>query len=123
MMRWTAWLVVAACSSASSSRAPVTPGPPPGDPPAAPSGPTERECEELITHAVALGIDERAAQPAGPATTQADHEAVRRKLRDDFLTGCRALPRDVLRCAMAATTLPALAACQPRISRVSAEPE
>jgi hypothetical protein len=29
------------------------------------------------------------------------------------MTGCRALSRDTFRCAMAATTLTALAACQP----------
>jgi hypothetical protein len=102
-------MFVAACSSASTARQPTPP--PPDERSSAPSGPTDRECEELITHAVALGIDERDAQP--PATTQADHEAVRRKLRDDLLAGCRALPRDIYRCAMAATTLSALAACQP----------
>jgi hypothetical protein len=102
--------LLAACSSAATPH-----GQPPrssGDPPPlAQSAPTERECDELITHAVALGIDERAARPE--RTTQADHEAVRSKLREDFVTGCRALPRDALACALAARTLSELAACQP----------
>jgi hypothetical protein len=104
-------MFVAACASASTARDPAPPAPP-TERPGPPTGPTERECDELITRAVALGIDERAARP-GPATTQADHEAIRRKLRDDFLAGCRTLPRDAYRCAMAAPTLSAFAACQP----------
>jgi hypothetical protein len=116
-MRWIAWLAVAACSSGSTAREPVR-SLPTGDP-AAEAAPSERECDELITHAVALGIDERAAHAAHQAhsgespTTPADHEALRRKLHEDFMTGCRSLPRGAFRCAMTASTLAALAACQP----------
>jgi len=144
-MRWITGLVVAACSS--GSPAPSHPLPRPEasrratPPPAAQAAPSERECDELITHAVALGIDERreaigGGDPAGSAggaggkapreiderrektlqTTPADHEAVRRKLHEDFMAGCRALPRGAYRCAMAATSLPALVACQPTLS-------
>lgn len=111
-MRWIAWLFVAACSSGSTSQRPVQPTPT-GEPatPAA-AGPSERECDELITHAVALGIDERTAHPTEPRTTEADHEVVRRKLHEDFVTGCRALSHDAFHCAIAASTLTALAACQ-----------
>lgn len=111
-MRWIAWLFVAACSGGSS--APAHPEPIPTlPPPAAQPAPSERECDELITHAVALGIDERIAPAAGAqTTTQADHEAVRRSLHEDFMTDCRVLPRAALRCAIAAPTLAALAACQ-----------
>ena len=107
-MRWIAWLFVAACSGGSS--APAHPAPiPTTPPPATEAAPSEPECDELITHAVALGIVEAGgAQP----TTQADHEAIRRGLREDFMTGCRELPRAALRCAIAAPTLDALAACQ-----------
>jgi hypothetical protein len=107
-VRWIAWLFVAACSGGSS--APAHPAPiPTTTPPATEAAPSEAECDALITHAVALGIDEAAGtQP----TTQADHEAVRRGLREDFMTGCRTLPRAALRCALAAPTLDALAACQ-----------
>jgi hypothetical protein len=92
----------------------VHPAPPPAD-----DAPSEAECDQLITHAVALGIDEeRASRGVGTPTapparsTESDHEAVRRALHDDFLADCRALPRDAYRCAMAAPTLAALAACQ-----------
>jgi hypothetical protein len=76
--------LLTACSSGPASH-PQHPPRPTGDPPPPQSAPTERECDELITHAVALGIDERAARPE--RTTQADHEAVRRSLREDFVTG------------------------------------
>jgi hypothetical protein len=82
---------------------------PTAPPPAAQAAPSERECDELITHAVALGIDEAAG---AQTTTQADHEAVRRGLREDFMAACRELPRAAWRCAIAAPTLDALAACQ-----------
>jgi hypothetical protein len=79
----------------------------------APAGPSERECDELITHAVVLGLDEHREHPDGPRSTEADHEAVRRKLHEDFMAGCRGLPRSAYRCAMATTQLAALSACQP----------
>lgn len=78
-----------------------------------PAGPSERDCDELITHAVALGIDEQAARATGPHTTEADHEAVRRRLHEDFMSGCRTLSREAVRCAVAASSLSALAGCQP----------
>ena len=112
-MRWIAWLFVAACSSGST--APEHPQPLAVErdaSPPAPAGPGERECDELITHAVALGIDEQAARPAEQRATEADHEAVRRKLHEDFMTGCRMLPRDAFRCAIAANTLVEFAGCQ-----------
>ncbi|HET7505988.1 MAG TPA: hypothetical protein VFK02_33440 [Kofleriaceae bacterium] len=115
-MRWLPWLVVAACSGGSGSPPARRPISPPAAPAPAEAGPSERECDELITHAVALGVDEQAAGAAEPRTTAADHEAVRRQLHDDFLTGCRALPREAYRCAIAATSLTGLAGCQPSAS-------
>ncbi|HEU4728038.1 MAG TPA: hypothetical protein VFT22_09125 [Kofleriaceae bacterium] len=114
-MRWIAWLVVAACSGGSGPPAGHGPLPPPLAPPPAEAGPSERECDELITHAVALGIDEKAGAPA-PRTTAADHEAVRRQLHEEFMTGCRTLSREAVRCAIAATSLTGLAGCQPSAS-------
>ena len=123
-MRSLLWLVVAACSSWSAWSASsgcsggagpgAHPAPPtPGAPAAAdPGAPGEQACDELITHAVALGIDEQAAHPTAPQATAADHEAIRRSLRDEYLAGCRALSREAYRCAMAATTLAQLSACQ-----------
>jgi hypothetical protein len=113
IVRWIAWLFVAACSSGAT--APEHPQPPPAASdasPPAPAGPGERECDELITHAVALGIDEQAARPAEQRATEADHEGVRRKLHEDFMTGCRGLPREAFACAISATTLTELAGCQ-----------
>ncbi|HEX3758862.1 MAG TPA: hypothetical protein VHW23_09160 [Kofleriaceae bacterium] len=110
-MRWIAWLLVAACSGGAGGVAhPAAPPAAQPAPPPADEAPSEPECDQLITHAVALGIDEQAA--AAPHSTDSDHEAIRRALHDEFLAGCRALPRDAYRCAMAATTLTALAACQ-----------
>ena len=103
---------LAACSSAPASHGPV-PARPTGDAPPSQAAPSERDCEQLITPAVALGIDERRARAGEPRTTEADHEAVRRKLHEDFMTGCRALSRDAFACALAARTLAELAACQP----------
>jgi len=114
IVRWIAWLFLAACSSGSNP--PEHPQPLPAAHDAAPparAGPGERECDELITHAVALGIDEQAGRPAEQRATEADHEAVRRKLHEDFMSGCRTLPHDAFRCAIAATTLAELAGCQP----------
>ena len=112
-MRWIAWLFVAACSSGATAPEHPQPIPAARDAgPPAPAGPGERECDELITHAVVLGIDEQAARPAEQRATEADHEAVRRKLHDDFMTGCRMLPRDAFRCAIAANTLVEFAGCQ-----------
>lgn len=90
------------------------PRPPPPDDPAeaATAAPSEQDCDQLITHAVALGIDEQAAR-AEPRATASDHEAIRRSLHEDFMAGCRALSRDAFRCALAATTLAELARCQP----------
>jgi hypothetical protein len=110
-VRWIAWLVVAACSSGATAPEHPQPLPAPRDAGLlAPAGPDERECDELITHAVMLGIDEQAAHPE-PHATEADHEAVRRTLRDELMPGCRALPRDAFGCAIAATTLAELAGC------------
>lgn len=111
-MRWTAWLLVAACSSGPSEA--EHPRPPPADPggPTAEAAPSEPECDALITHAVALGIDEQAARSPAARTTESDHEAIRRALHDQFLPGCRAMTRDAYRCAIAAGSLDALAACQ-----------
>jgi hypothetical protein len=112
-VRWIAWLVVAACSSGPTAPEHPQPRPAARDAgPPAPAGPEERECDELITHAVALGIDEQAARPAEQRATEADHEAVRRKLHEDFMAGCRTLPRDAYRCAVVASTLTELAGCQ-----------
>ena len=112
-MRWIVWLLVAACSSGAGGAAHPAPSPTASPtPPPADDAPGEAECDQLITHAVALGIREQSGGPHAPHSTESDHEAIRRSLHDDFAAGCRTLSRDAYRCAMAATTLAALAACQ-----------
>lgn len=108
-MRWIACLLVAACSSAPG---PDHPRPSRSEPGVTLHAPSEQDCDALITHAVALGIDEQAGRTPPPRTTASEHEAIRRALHDEFIAGCRALPLDAYRCAMAATTLDALAGCQ-----------
>jgi hypothetical protein len=114
-VRWIVWLLVAACSGGAGGAAHPAPAPAARPtPPPADDAPGEAECDQLINHAVALGIHEheQASGPPAPRSTESDHEAVRRSLHDDFVAGCRTLPRDAYRCAMAATTLAGLAACQ-----------
>jgi hypothetical protein len=103
-----------ACSAGTVAPPHPPPRAPRRDPAPTATTASERECDELITHAVKLGIDERASEPGGekPQTTAADHEAVRRKLHEDFMADCRTLPHEAVRCAMAQTTLAELSRCQ-----------
>ena len=117
-VRWTLCLVVAACSSSAA-------------PPTRPTGPTgsgsgevstasattltERECEQLVVHAVQLGAAERTGRPPDQLSTEADQEQTRSRLRP-FIDECRALPRDSYRCAIAATAISELAACHSTLS-------
>jgi len=104
-VRWLFCLGFAACGSST----PKTTRPEPARPqPAAAVIPVnDRECGELIDHAVALGMAEQ------PHATDADRDAVRASVSIDFLHACRALRRDRYTCAIAARTLAELEACQP----------
>lgn len=85
----------------------------------APSGPSERECDELFAHAIALKVAaQRQTLPADQVPTDAEQAAVRDELRAGFLAECRASSRDSYDCARAATTLDALGAC----GKASVEP-
>ena len=112
-VRWTLWLVVAACSG--STPPPTRPTAPtgggsdgPGDTSVA--APTERECEQLVAHAISLGAAERTGRPPDQLSTEADQDQLRIRLRP-FIDECRGLPRDSYRCAVEATTLSTLAGC------------
>jgi hypothetical protein len=111
-VRWFTWVFVVACSS--NPGTPTHPHPQPARSDAGVAmtvGPTEGECEELITHAIDLGMEhQRATQPPDRLPTEADREALRTKLRP-YAEECRALPRDAYRCAIAATTTAELTAC------------
>jgi len=114
-VRRIVWLVViAACSSH-----PGEPSRPHGsaatqDPRVAPaSPPSEHECEELIAHAVAIGIAElRATRPANQLPTEAEQTSLAVDLRTQWLAGCLTLTPHDYRCAVTATTLAGLTGCQ-----------
>lgn len=71
---------------------------------------TVRECDDLIAHAVALAGSARGSGSAAP--TPAELDAVAASLRADLGVRCASLAREAHRCAMAATTLADLAACE-----------
>ncbi|HEU4616011.1 MAG TPA: hypothetical protein VFS15_28135, partial [Kofleriaceae bacterium] len=65
------------------------------------------ECDALLDHAVALA--------SGSAKLTEDERAkVRAQLHDELAASCGAMPRPHYACAMAATTLNDLAACDQR---------
>lgn len=103
-------LLIVACSGRTGgpTRPPTTEPPRTDAGPIADTAPTERECEELIAHAVAIGV---AARPPAQAPTEAEQAALRAELRDGFLASCRAGTREGVRCGRAATTLRELDAC------------
>ncbi len=65
--------------------------------------PTPEECDALIEHA----IDLQAPSELGSA----DRGKLSGEVRDRVLTRCRAMPRAVYRCAMAATATDAFTSC------------
>lgn len=65
----------------------------------------------MVRHAIELGASARTTRPPDQPSTEADREQLHLKLRP-FIEECRTLSRDSYRCAIAATTIAALAACQ-----------
>lgn len=103
-----------ACSSTGGRPRPPGPGAPP-DAAVEPSStaPSERECDDLIGHAIAIRIAEmRQTVPADQLPTEAEQAALRGELRASFLPACREGSREGYQCAMAARTLAELDACQ-----------
>jgi hypothetical protein len=76
-------------------------------PPPNPSGPSEPECDALLTHALALIVAERQ-----PPTSEADQTALRAELRPTFVADCRAGTRAYHQCGLAAKSNAELAACK-----------
>ena len=74
-----------------------------------PSGPTEPECDELLTHVVSLVVAEQ--QPPPPP---ADASTLRAELRPGFLADCRAGTRAYHQCGLAAKSRAELDACGKR---------
>jgi len=107
--------LAAACGSGGARPRPPGPtGAPDAAVPAAPAAaPTERECDDLIAHAVALRAAELAQTlPADQLPTEAEQAALRAELRGRFLAECRAGTRPGYDCAIAARSLAELAGCQ-----------
>ncbi len=69
------------------------------------AGPTDEECDALITHAIELQT------PGDAGLESADRTKLTGEVRARVLTRCRATPRPTYRCAMAATTTDELTGC------------
>ena len=65
--------------------------------------PSEIECDALFLHAIDL--------ISTPEVTGADKDQVVAALRDDFVRGCRGLPRSTFNCANGAATVDDMLAC------------
>jgi hypothetical protein len=113
-----------ACSSSSSSSGARQhpPGPGPAHdgaqpPPAAAPAPTDRECDDLIAHAIALRVAElRQTLPPEQVPTEAEQAALAAELRGPLLADCRKGTRRGYDCAIAAQSLAELGGCQVRPS-------
>lgn len=108
-------LLAAACSSGPAHPRPPGPGSAPdaAPPPPAVTSPTERECEALIAHAIALRTSElQRTLPPEQVPTAAEQAALATELRGAFLADCRAGTRRGYDCAITAATLADLAGCQ-----------
>ncbi len=101
-------LALAGCGNPGAAPRPTPPPPPPGDATVVEeSGPTDTECDALIDHAIELQT------PGDAGITGDERMRLRGEVRDRVVTRCRAMPRAVYRCAMAATTLEAFTGCDP----------
>jgi hypothetical protein len=73
--------------------------------------PSERECAELIAHALDLAAAERRAAKPDEALTDDERRALDGETRADLGPGCRSLTRARYACAMAVTNLQAIDRC------------
>jgi hypothetical protein len=111
-LRAVAVVMVTACSSGGGRTRP--PHPTGGDTQGkgevvpGPAAPSERECDELIAHAVAIRIAEL---PPEQTPSEAEQTALRGELHAAFLAPCRAGSREGYACGMAAKTLAELEGC------------
>ncbi|MDQ3368732.1 MAG: hypothetical protein M3680_25160 [Myxococcota bacterium] len=75
-------------------------------------GPTDRECDDLFAHAIAIRIaEQRRTLPPDQVPTEAEQATLRAELRAGYLESCRAGSRGGLQCGLVAKTLDELAAC------------
>jgi hypothetical protein len=111
MVRLLVTVLAAACSSPPTPTRPARP--PPQSPIDAPTVTirSERECDDLVAHAIALHVAHvRATVPAAQHPSAEDITKLSSELTGE--AECRALGADAYRCAMTARTLTELAACQ-----------
>lgn len=114
-MRFTLWLAFVACSSHAGKPTPPTgsnPPPPDAGALATPPAPSERDCLDLVAHAVEIYIAEVTKTKPAQLPTADETAEITADLRGHFLAGCRASTLDGHRCAMAATSIAELATCQ-----------
>ncbi len=73
---------------------------------------TDRECDELIVHAITIGTAAlRETKPADQIPTDAERAKLASDLRAQFLPACKTLSPDSYRCALATKTLAELTGC------------
>lgn len=75
---------------------------------ARPGGANARDCDNLIRHAVSLGVAER---PADQQLTADERAALHAQLRTQWTPKCEAMTSRGYHCALAATSLAELEAC------------
>jgi hypothetical protein len=103
--------LVVACSGAHPTN---DPRPQPGSAGVAPiaaDAPNERECDQLIAHAVELRIAELRATKPSQLPTDADQQAAATSVRTALGAECRHVSRTAYACAIAAKTTHELTGC------------
>jgi hypothetical protein len=107
------WLLVVVAACGAPARAPVhaqrAPAPDAARAPIEPA-PTAAECDALVAHAVQLAAADQRAHERDHASDD-DAARVERDLSVEYGPSCRAMSRAGYRCALAAATLDAFAAC------------
>jgi len=104
---WLATLAVACGGGHPTPKPPVTPV----EPPATADAPSDRECDELVAHAVELHVAElRAARP-NQLPTEAEQQTARREIHAALGGECRRVARTAYACAIAAKTTAELTSC------------
>ncbi len=77
-------------------------------------GPSERDCTDQFAHAIEIQLAELKKTKPNQLPTADEVTKLQTELRDQYLGACRAGSLEGHRCAMAATTLAELGACQHR---------
>ena len=78
---------------------------------AGPEAPSDRECEQLIAHAVELRVGELRATKPAQVPSDADQDAARRDITASLGADCRRISRATYACAVAAKTTAELVGC------------